>query len=302
MIWLRAAVVSFALVGTSHAEVLTSPRPSERGIEAAEIAVRTSEDSPSSAAPGRSGRPALRPARVAPVIEIPASESRSQRPLVRPSERPPVSVKPQRQRNELAVKPAQQQRQRSGLFGIFGGKRVARGAEGSVCNDSSIEGMAIRPIPAGLPGCGLRNGVRITKVDGVFLSTPANVDCNTARALKSWVRNGVKPAIGKRGDGVAVLKVAAHYACRTRNNRRGARISEHGKGRAIDISAIQLKNGETITVLDGWRDPRDGKALREMQQAACGPFGTVLGPNADRYHRDHFHFDTARYRTGPYCR
>jgi len=39
-----------------------------------------------------------------------------------------------------------------------------------------------------------------------------------------------------------------------------------------------------------------------MHRAACGPFGTVLGPNADRFHQDHFHFDTARHRSGPYCR
>jgi len=25
-------------------------------------------------------------------------------------------------------------------------------------------------------------------------------------------------------------------------------------------------------------------------------------PNANRFHRDHFHFDTARYRSGSYCR
>jgi hypothetical protein len=28
----------------------------------------------------------------------------------------------------------------------------------------------------------------------------------------------------------------------------------------------------------------------------------VLGPNANSFHRDHFHFDTARYRSGSYCR
>jgi hypothetical protein len=39
-----------------------------------------------------------------------------------------------------------------------------------------------------------------------------------------------------------------------------------------------------------------------MHKAACGPFGTVLGPNSNRFHQDHFHFDTARYRSGSYCR
>ncbi|MDX5403468.1 MAG: extensin family protein, partial [Rhodobacterales bacterium] len=25
-------------------------------------------------------------------------------------------------------------------------------------------------------------------------------------------------------------------------------------------------------------------------------------PESDRFHRDHFHFDTARHRNGPFCR
>jgi len=44
------------------------------------------------------------------------------------------------------------------------------------------------------------------------------------------------------------------------------------------------------------------RILREMHSTACGPFGTVLGPEANRFHRENFHFDTARYRSGRYCR
>jgi hypothetical protein len=98
------------------------------------------------------------------------------------------------------------------------------------------------------------------------------------------------------------LRVAAHYACRTRNNQPGARISEHGKGRAIDISGLRLRDGTLITVRNGWNGAETGKILRRMHQGACGPFGTVLGPESDRFHLDHFHFDTARYRSGPFCR
>ena len=93
-----------------------------------------------------------------------------------------------------------------------------------------------------------------------------------------------------------------HYACRTRNNLPGGRISEHGRGKAIDIAAINLNDGSAISVLDGWRDRRQARVLRQIHSAACGPFGTVLGPDADRYHRDHFHVDVARYSNGAYCR
>jgi hypothetical protein len=79
-------------------------------------------------------------------------------------------------------------------------------------------------------------------------------------------------------------------------------LSEHSFGKAIDIAGIGLKSGREITVLTGWNSSRDSAALRRMWQAACGPFGTVLGPNSNRFHRDHFHFDTASYRSGSYCR
>jgi hypothetical protein len=144
--------------------------------------------------------------------------------------------------------------------------------------------------------------VRVTSVAGLRLSQPAIIDCPTAVALETWAERGVKPSIGRLGGGAVGLKVAAHYICRTRNGQRGAKISEHGRGRAIDISAIELANGQSLTVLRGWRDPQHGQRLRAMHAAACGPFGTVLGPGSDRFHQDHFHFDTARYRSGTYCK
>jgi len=172
---------------------------------------------------------------------------------------------------------------------------------GSVCGDVSIQGEKIGSVPGRLRGCGVKNAVRITSVSGVKLSTASTMDCGTAQALKSWIDTGLAPAMRPVGT-VAQIKVAAHYACRTRNNKTGAKISEHGKGRAIDISGFTLTSGSTVTVLRDWNKGAAGTALRKMHKAACGPFGTVLGPEADRFHRDHFHFDTARYRSGSYCR
>ncbi|MEO3416784.1 extensin family protein [Roseovarius sp. CAU 1744] len=179
-------------------------------------------------------------------------------------------------------------------------RRLAR--KGAVCGDIAIQGIAVGRVPGRIKGCGIDGAVKVRSVSGVTLSQQAVMDCATARALKSWIDRGLKPAVGKRGGGIARLRVAAHYACRTRNGRKGARISEHGKGRAIDISAITLRDGNEISVLKHWGRGKNGRILKKMHRAACGPFGTVLGPNADRYHRDHFHFDTARYRSGSYCR
>lgn len=174
-------------------------------------------------------------------------------------------------------------------------------AAGSVCGDIQIQGERLDTHP-GSGACGVKDAVRLRSVAGVALSVPAIIDCTTARALRRWVETGVKPIVGNEGGGVASLRVVAHYACRTRNNQAGARLSEHASGRAIDIAGIGLRNGDEITVLTCWNTPDDGQKLRRMWQAACGPFGTVLGPEADRFHLDHFHFDTAQYRSGTYCR
>ena len=180
-------------------------------------------------------------------------------------------------------------------------QKEATRRKGAVCGDRDIQGVAIGPVPGKLPGCGVAQAVRVSSISGVALSTHSVMDCTTAKALKTWVDRGMKPAL-RKGGGVSQIRVVAHYACRTRNNQKGAKISEHGKGRAIDIAGFTLRNGAKVTVLNDWGGSQYSKALRQMHGAACGPFGTVLGPNANRFHRDHFHFDTARYRSGSYCR
>ena len=171
-----------------------------------------------------------------------------------------------------------------------------------VCGDRGIIGQRVSPIRGRLAGCRIARPVRVISIDGVRLSQPAVLDCKAAKALKSWIRKGARPAVGRLGGGISSMRVMASYACRTRNSQPGAKLSEHARGKAIDIGAITLKNGMTISVLKDWRDPVKGKILRRMHRAACGPFGTVLGPDANRFHRDHFHFDVARYRGRSYCR
>ena len=71
-------------------------------------------------------------------------------------------------------------------------------------------------------------------------------------------------------------------------------------GHAVDLSGLRLRNGQTITVLAGWKS--DARLLKAVHGSACGTFGTVLGPKSDRFHQDHIHVDTAANRGGPYCR
>ena len=172
---------------------------------------------------------------------------------------------------------------------------------GQICGDPSLQGEVLGVVE-GAGACGVTDAVRVKAVAGVTLVPQATMDCGTAEALKDWVTDGARPAIGDLGGGIASLRVGSHYACRNRNNATAGRMSEHALGRAIDIAAVSLRDGSDITVLQGWGHASHGPILRRMWQAACGPFGTVLGPEANRFHHDHFHFDTAQYRRGSYCR
>ena len=41
--------------------------------------------------------------------------------------------------------------------------------------------------------------------------------------------------------------------------------------------------------------------LREVHASACGPFSTILGPEANDYHKNHFHVDLAERKSGAFC-
>jgi hypothetical protein len=101
--------------------------------------------------------------------------------------------------------------------------------------------------------------------------------------------------LGKRE--VVELRIAASYVCRPRNNKKGAKISEHGRGKAVDVAGLVFSDGSQWSVQNDY-----GKELRRAHKAACGIFGTTLGPGSDGYHEDHLHFDTADHRGGAYCR
>lgn len=276
------------------------PRPQPR--PEAEPAVLAQPAAPVIEAPGL--RPRARPEAIPVAFRAaPAAPAAVAAPAVQAM----MSPRPQKRPRNLAARaarPAAPQAQAE-VVQVAAAPRIRPGdalvtpkpGKGGLCGDPAIQGAVLPPITGAVAGCGVANPVRVTSVDGVRLSVPATLDCETARALRAWVTKGLKPAAGKAG--VSEIKVAGHYACRPRNNIRGARISEHGRGKAIDIAGIRLGNGQMLSVLT---DYRRADLLRQVRRAACGIFGTTLGPGSDRFHADHFHFDTARHRNGPYCR
>lgn len=167
--------------------------------------------------------------------------------------------------------------------------------KGAVCGHSTIRGTVLAAIKSKTKGCGIQDPVSVTEIGGVGLKPAATINCTTATALEKWMDQAMQPAFGAQK--VVQLQIAASYACRGRNNVKGARISEHGRGNAIDIAGFVFADGKVKTVLHNF-----DKSMRKAHKGACGIFGTTLGPGSDGYHENHMHFDVARYRGGSYCR
>jgi hypothetical protein len=101
------------------------------------------------------------------------------------------------------------------------------------------------------------------------------------------------------GSPVAEIRQISAYSCRGMNGQRGAPISEHAFGNALDIASFTLADGRRISVKDGWRGlPEEQGFLRDVQGAACQQFATVLAPGSNAFHYDHIHVDLSRRASG----
>jgi hypothetical protein len=153
-------------------------------------------------------------------------------------------------------------------------------------------------------GCSTLNSVKLASLSGdrgeFELANLGPVACPVANAFSGWARYGVDRAARQiLGSGLARIETFGSYSCR--NVAGTGRRSAHATAEAIDISAFVLENGRRVSVLNGWSNgtAREREFLRVVHQSACKRFGTVLGPEYNAAHRDHFHVES---NGGGYCR
>lgn len=128
----------------------------------------------------------------------------------------------------------------------------------------------------------------------VTFAPAPTLQCGMAEAVAEWVRSDVAEATVGLGAPLVAIADNDSYHCRPRNNVAGAKLSEHGTGNAIDITAVTLRNGRVLNLTDRMV----AKPFREwMRMTACGRFTTVLGPG-EPYHADHIHLDLAERGNG----
>lgn len=150
-------------------------------------------------------------------------------------------------------------------------------------------------------GCSATGSVKLLDI-GLPMANLGAMKCGLAKPFAQWTREAIQRAANAwLGSGVVKVESFGTYSCRPVNGQAGNKLSEHGRANAVDISAFVLADGRRITVKEGWYGPDENvrKFLRAIHSSACRRFRVVLGPDANAFHRDHFHFDMG---PGPYCR
>ena len=158
------------------------------------------------------------------------------------------------------------------------------------------------PSIGGPQGCGIAAPVLVKSLGLADLKPDAKLNCRFTAALYEWVRNVVQPeARRKFGQPVVAIHQLCAYACRRRGGitQGPVRISEHSFGNAIDVGAFVLADGTTISVLRDWGTfsalfNRKAAFLKNVRDGACKYFSTVLSPQYNKAHANHFHFDLGR--------
>ncbi len=171
----------------------------------------------------------------------------------------------------------------------------------SACRLALTEVIAIAPsIPdiKGASGCGGEDLVRLEAVvlpdkRRVTVKPAAVLRCAMATAVADWIRTDMAPLAESLGSTISDLDNFDSFQCRGRNRVAGARLSEHGRANALDIRAIKLANGRSISFTDR-NVPRETR--ESVLHSMCARFPTVLGPGSDWYHEDHIHIDLMERR------
>ncbi|MCM2291164.1 extensin family protein [Allorhizobium sp. BGMRC 0089] len=157
-------------------------------------------------------------------------------------------------------------------------------------------------------GCGIDRPVKVTAIlPGVALKPAATFRCEAALELSQWLKTMVIPATKEampdKGRLIGVEQ-ASSYVCRNRNSAATGKMSEHARGNAIDIAALEFEKGKVDMVIAPEKATSMEAAFqRTLNASACLYFTTVLSPGSDPTHQTHMHLDLIKRRhDGRFCR
>lgn len=167
----------------------------------------------------------------------------------------------------------------------------------------TISELPLRNRVREIPTCGANDAVILTKLSGgLAIRPPALLTCTMALGLAHFAPRLQELAEAELGTRVKTVHHVGTYNCRKMV--RFDLVSEHSYGNAIDVSAFTLESGPRLEVkrdfgkLDEEPGTPAARFLRRVGSVAFDEdfFSVSLGPYWDALHRDHYHFDQARYR------
>ncbi|MGB0844105.1 MAG: extensin family protein [Alphaproteobacteria bacterium] len=147
-------------------------------------------------------------------------------------------------------------------------------------------------------GCELRNGVSVTRIQGVAIKPAAKLNCDMVVRTADFINRAQNAASTYMGARIESLHHMSAYSCRVRPS---GKISEHGFGNALDLGSIRLSNGVKTSVLRDWYSDgsASGNALSkfwyEVAGAGCRAYRLVLSPVSNAAHKNHLHLDAGRW-------
>jgi hypothetical protein len=150
------------------------------------------------------------------------------------------------------------------------------------------------------PVCHIRDRVSLRGI-GEIVMDPLETRCGTALRLVMWLRHSVEPAATRVFDQpVARLRHLSSYNCRAIRtpSGAGASMSTHATADAVDIAGVDLADGTQLSLIRDWGAGADRHDFwRAARDGGCVWFETALGPEYNRLHADHFHFQSSGWGT-----
>ncbi len=162
---------------------------------------------------------------------------------------------------------------------------------------AGVEFEALPPRSGGAQ-CGYDDAVRLGRggaLDISYRPSDLGTSCAVAAALALWEWHVVQPAALEHfGRKVAAIEHFGSYSCRRMYGRSEGSWSEHATANAVDIATFRLDGGRRVSIVGDWQgEDAEARFLRDVRDGACRLFATVLSPDYNEAHRDHFHFDQA---------
>lgn len=184
---------------------------------------------------------------------------------------------------------------------------LAAREDGEACRtELASAGFEFRALPdkraPDASGCGIPHPVVVWRgPTGIAYAPPITVDCALARALGSVEDIVQEEAATHLSSRIVKIDNLGAYACRPRNYRKGASLSAHAFGSALDVSAFHPAKGAPAIIVRDYAESAKSTPPREARRRFLrGVFARLrreadltyaVGPDFNAVHANHFHLD-----------